>query len=810
VISVTQERFIQIIQELQNYNNPPTNQNLLFRFENSTEAALHNAIVLEQYNFNVNDAITAQDNSQVMFGSEFKHPTFLEELLHDHPNWKHLKQILLFGATFPLKPISDKDRMLDLDYHFQRGNHKSAIDHKTILDKLIDEDITRGFALPLPIQLYKLLPLASIAPLGCQEQETINERGEKIPKHCMTHDQSFPGPSGLSVNLRVDKQSLPPCMYSFVLSRILHYIVDLRRRHPSTRIYMCKFDLDSAYRRCHLSSLTSTECLTIHNNMLLMALRMTFGGSPCPSMWGYISDTMIDICNSLIVNPHWNHNIIFDPISDKLSSFVSLPDSEPFHQAHELSVSLPINDIGISDIYIDDSIGVSPDIDSNPLRVNRAIPLAIQTLARPLNPDDPIPRNPIISQKKLLAEGKMEECKIILGWHINTRSLLISLPKDKHEKWITQIDQILNLKRVSTKQLEILIGRLNHIGAIISMIRHFLSRLRQALFRSLKNGWTCLRHTEKSDLHLMKTFIDKAMMGISLNNVVFRKPTHIYRSDASEFGLGGYNLITGHSWRFELPLDCRLRSSLNSLEFIACIINIWIDIIVGDVPPESCFLSQTDSSTATGWLRKSNFADESETAVQLTSARQLVSLVMNTDSCLYSQWFAGDLNAVSDCLSRDFHLTDSALTNLLQTCVPNQVPFGFFLSPLPTEISSWLTCLLRNQPFKEEWSKEPTRSKLSLGDVSNYTYSPSASKMTGSSKPSTADNNTESLEHLQLHSEKVDFLLQNLLNSEVTQSVPPWIAYHRPSSWLTNQTHASTSTETLHSFYNANYDATQT
>jgi hypothetical protein len=70
----------------------------------------------------------------------------------------------------------------------------------------------------------------------------------------------------------------------------------------------------------------------------------------------------------------------------------------------------------------------------------------------------------------------------------------------------------------------------------------------------------------------MISFLDMAMEGISINNVVFRKLDRIYRSDASEFGLGGYNLITRSAWRFELPIDCRLRTSLNSLEFLACLI----------------------------------------------------------------------------------------------------------------------------------------------------------------------------------------------------------------------------------------------
>jgi len=167
---------------------------------------------------------------------------------------------------------------------------------------------------------------------------------------------------------------------------------------------------------------------------------------------------------------------------------------------------LPQNIIGLADIYIDDSIGLAPDIASNPTRVNRVIALSINSLARPLNENDPIPRHPMISQKKLLAEGRMDECKIILGWQINTRSLQISLPLDKHLKWIYQINSIISNKCVSSKQLESLIGRLNHMGSIIPMIRHFLSRLRNDFFRSSKSGWTSLSLIECNDLDLMINF----------------------------------------------------------------------------------------------------------------------------------------------------------------------------------------------------------------------------------------------------------------------------------------------------------------
>ncbi len=399
----------------------------------------------------------------------------------------------------------------------------------------------------------------------------------------------------------------------------------------------------------------------------------------------------------------------------------------------------------------------------------------------------------------------MEESKTILGWIVNTRTLSIKLPPNKYSNWTSNISTIISSPRVKHKQLEVLVGHLDHTATIIPMLRHFLSRIHHALIRSSKHGWTCLNITEKSDLHLMSSFLNMAKMGISINNKVYRKPTKIYRSDASEFGLGGYNIISGLAWRYEIPIDCRLRASLNSLEFIACLITIWIDILNLEIEPEDCILSQTDSTSASGWLRKSNFSDSEDEVAQLTTACQLAKLVIDLRSCLYSQWFAGVDNTVSDTLSRDFHLTDSSLIHLIHSKIPHQVPFGLKICQLPQEITSWLTCMLRNLPSKEQWSKEPTQSNLSLGIDIKLTFHQLDCQMTGSLIPSPLAKNTASLVPSLTPSEKVDLVLKNLVRpSNQNLSEPPWIAWHRPTSWLNKQIRDSTPINDLHSFYNAN------
>jgi hypothetical protein len=119
-----------------------------------------------------------------------------------------------------------------------------------------------------------------------------------------------------------------------------------------------------------------------------------------------------------------------------------------------------------------------------------------------------------------------------------------------------------------------------------------------------------------------------------LNNVAFRRPTQIYRSDASEFGIGGYNVISGKAWHWEIPVHLHLWTSINLLEFISCVITICVDILAGIIIPEDCILSQTDDSPASGWLRKSNFVDDWDEIIQLATSRKLASMTIESQCCI--------------------------------------------------------------------------------------------------------------------------------------------------------------------------------
>ena len=98
----------------------------------------------------------------------------------------------------------------------------------------------------------------------------------------------------------------------------IHYIVGCRMRHPRRRIWISKIDWKSAYHRQHLSAKTVVKSLTIvcikGVTLLLAALRLTFGGKPCPSEWGCISETVADLESDVLHCEEWDPYEIHSPL----------------------------------------------------------------------------------------------------------------------------------------------------------------------------------------------------------------------------------------------------------------------------------------------------------------------------------------------------------------------------------------------------------------------------------------------------------------------------------------------------------------
>ena len=142
-----------------------------------------------------------------------------------------------------------------------------------------------------------------------------------MEKDRVTHDQSFPGAfSYKSVNGMTIDEELLPCFYGHMNWRTIHYIVGCRMRHPRRRIWIYKIDWKSAYRHQHLNAKTAVKSLTqvcIKGiTLLLAALRLTFGGKPCPSEWVCIFKTISDLGTDILHCNKWDPSEINSPPSN--------------------------------------------------------------------------------------------------------------------------------------------------------------------------------------------------------------------------------------------------------------------------------------------------------------------------------------------------------------------------------------------------------------------------------------------------------------------------------------------------------------
>ena len=720
-----------IIKHILTQNLPPI-QKSNWIFERTTRAAEHNSKLLQTFQYDTEKATQHTQNTVLSYGSEFRAVDTLQPLLIHHQHWPAIKEIITYGASYPLHPISEQDRLSDITYMLERGNHKSALeeDNKQALDKAFTKEVRHHWAIPiLPVSI-PLIPGASVTPLGVATQWSINEKNDRIIKRRPTHDCTFPGPSGLSCNKRVIKEELDECRYGHALTRFITGIHAIRLHHPNKMIWMNKTDMDAAYRRIHANMQAAQTCITVIDDIAYLLGRLPFGSSPAPTKFSNVSDTIGDVAQDISLDKSWDPTTLqssfdldFKPIQED--------DNIQITPADPLLMSLPDQDI-ITDNFIDDLFQACLDIDDNTSRIKHAIPLILEAFFREHHDEDASPRDPIINMVKHQAEGRLEESKIILGWTVNTRTFRLSLPKEKATDWIHDIDTTLSSGHCTEKQLETMIGRFNHTGFIVTIARYFLTRLR---FRLKTHQKKRTRQTriymapwDIKDLKLWKAMISSlSKIGISINNICTVLPSSIVCSDACEWGLGGYSR-QGPAWRWLIPLALQGKASINFLEFLAAIITIMLSI-TNDTHTTSHphILAFTDNSSALGWMHHSTF-DPVNNPQHDDLARHLASFLFKHEATLFSQHIPGVQNVTADCLSRDFHLSDTSILSLLRAKAPQkQIPHNIHIVQLPKTISSWATSMLESLPPRKGSQPRPKPSSLAHSNDTNNSSSAAAS-----------------------------------------------------------------------------------
>jgi hypothetical protein len=271
------------------------------------------------------------------YGSEFRPPSQLEQILQPHPNWLAFKRLLESGLDWPIAEISEEDWKWDIKEALTFGNHKGAMTNYNLLCELINDDVTHRFSLPLPMSKIHLLPNILIAPMNIVEQDTIDEHGTTVPKFRLTHDQSYKFEHGSNtlLNSRLDRNKLHPCYFGWVIRRLINWTVAAWRKHPNRRIFATKVDFKSAYCRLHLHHRIAAQSCTLlpDDDLALMALRLTFGGAACPFEWSVILETICDLATAIAHDKNWDTNELQAPDQDLVPPPTSFQMTSPLPPA---------------------------------------------------------------------------------------------------------------------------------------------------------------------------------------------------------------------------------------------------------------------------------------------------------------------------------------------------------------------------------------------------------------------------------------------------------------------------------------------
>jgi hypothetical protein len=85
----------------------------------------------------------------------------------------------------------------------------------------------------------------------------------------------------------------------------------------------------------------------------------------------------------ILHDEEWDPTTLHAPKPNLVPSAKFLDDSIPFGEGKELIVDVPVNPRGVTDVYIDDTVGLTVDLEDsdNIIRLERAPLLAIHAAA---------------------------------------------------------------------------------------------------------------------------------------------------------------------------------------------------------------------------------------------------------------------------------------------------------------------------------------------------------------------------------------------------------------------------------------------
>lgn len=521
----------------------------------------------------------------------------------------------------------------------------------------------------------------------------------------------------------------PAVHYGNAFARTLKFLWNLRIDHPNEDILLHVDDIDAAFRRIVYHPDAALGFAYVFEDRLMAPVGEIFGGRNSPSFW----------CLPAELRAHLADCLDYSTRPFSMESDMSVEPAPPLSTIRTFTPAVrdTINQ-GIDDAFRD-RLHNSMFVDDNVVAAVRS--RAIESVRAAVGSAEAVFGNPFDTRRPAVLQPSKWDAILTfvvtyLGLILNSRTLAVSVPPEKVAEIRDLCDEWLADRSIRRTPVQFakLLGLVRHLSQVMPRgvfctlpVQHTLNDLldsakfRRQEPRSLQRWWRNRAFRVPAHvfpyLRLLRTATESADNWTRpIGLMIPRDPTAVAFSDAAYSGMGGWSPTFRFMWRLtaaqlaELGFPMRRYVAeidasraagtdtlhINTLEFIALIVNLWFCLIELDKAPRKVgghvLLNRVDNTTAIGLYKT---AARSRRADLRNLCFVCECLLATSNAARFAQILCNHLpgkdNVEADAMSRPelFPTVSSAMQRFsrLQTCRGFLVPYAL-LSSLVKAISS--------------------------------------------------------------------------------------------------------------------------
>lgn len=386
--------------------------------------------------------------------------------------------------------------------YWRAGNNKSIAQNLDKVMKTMCKEERNNYVIPLPGWLWRFIPHLHFTP-----QHLLIKSGKKdrqIFDASFRHDAT-----SIPVNMMTSTSEGTEleCMFGNVLSNLLQRIWNLRITYPERDIVLHANDVKSCFRQLKHHPDVMGAFSYILGDYLFLQCGLTFGSDFSPASWEVIRRIAEQLAEGLFDDPTLRDK--YRQALDKLQWEKGLGNYKgTFTPAKACSKNCGVLDGNGNPVPTPHNFFVDDDLYAevfNFRRIEQAIAASIAAIFILLGKSELDKRQDPISFDKM-EELIISWCNVILGQFIHTRRMTIETPPAYIQATVELMDRHWHSGRKTFRihEIEVLTGRLCHIGGTAPWLRFLMSHVYTSTTAALKQADAKLVNTNKQYRDMLK------------------------------------------------------------------------------------------------------------------------------------------------------------------------------------------------------------------------------------------------------------------------------------------------------------------